>query len=367
MVTYFLRKEDVPQFYGRLLREFRLFVPEKIASPFKVKCEHGFDLPSDDYILKEYCQDFDQETVFSDYRSIEPAARAFFTYFKEETGSYFVEKDLSREQQDKPIAVAGIKNCDIFSLKIQEYVFLEGGHVDPLFAERRKNALIVSGDCPHFKETCFCRAFGINPYATEGFDFNFSPLNHGFLVDVATDRAKEIVASLGSLFAPATAGQLSGRQSKRDTVIRRMEEHLAHHAIPKKEVLQDIVVSGYDSPVWKEQMQTCVECGGCIFMCDTCHCFLLADEPSEKSSKRVRVWDGCLLKNFTKVAGGANPLKMRSMRLRNRYMKKFDFFVTNLKRQACCGCGRCIDVCPGRIDIRLILRRLYEEKYLPAR
>jgi ferredoxin len=101
-------------------------------------------------------------------------------------------------------------------------------------------------------------------------------------------------------------------------------------------------------------------------MCDTCHCFLLSDDSSSGNARRLRLWDGCLLKNFTKVAGGANPLRLRYMRLRNRYLKKFDFFISNLGYQACCGCGRCIEVCPGKIDIRRILRKLYEEKHLPA-
>ena len=48
------------------------------------------------------------------------------------------------------------------------------------------------------------------------------------------------------------------------------------------------------------------------------------------------------------------------------HLKKFDFFIDNIGHQACCGCGRCIDVCPGKIDIRYILRKLYDEKYIPA-
>ena len=97
-------------------------------------------------------------------------------------------------------------------------------------------------------------------------------------------------------------------------------------------------------------------------MCATCHCFLLTDEAANNNAKRLRLWDGCMFNNFTRVASGANPLKLRYMRLRNRYLKKFDFFITNLGEQACCGCGRCIDVCPGKIDIRYILRRLDESR-----
>jgi len=366
METYFLRSDDVFKFYGHIAKEFQLYVPIKIQSPLKVKCDYAFDLPTEDYLLKEFSQSKQEEIVFNAYRSIEPAARAFFTHFKEEISGYFGDKAASSVETEKPVAIAGIKNCDLFSLKIQDFVFLGGDDTDSLYESRRKNALVICGDCPAFKETCFCKAFDINPYATEGFDFNLSPLSDGYLVDVGGQRAKGIVEAIKDLFTTATTGQLSGRQAKRDSVVKKMEEHLAQHKIPKKETLQEIVLSGYNSQVWHEQMLTCVECGGCIFMCDTCHCFLLTDEKLQESALRLRVWDGCLLKNFSKVAGGANPLKMRHMRLRNRFMKKFDFFIDNLGLQACCGCGRCIDVCPGRIDIRRILRRLYEEKYLPA-
>jgi len=102
-------------------------------------------------------------------------------------------------------------------------------------------------------------------------------------------------------------------------------------------------------------------------MCDTCHCFLLSDDRFGTINEKIRVWDACLYQNYAKVAGGANPNKYRYQRLRYRYTKKFDFFPDNLGLSACCGCGRCIDVCPGKIDIRYILKRLSDEKSLSAR
>jgi sulfhydrogenase subunit beta (sulfur reductase) len=73
---------------------------------------------------------------------------------------------------------------------------------------------------------------------------------------------------------------------------------------------------------------------------------------------RARTWDGCQYKNFTRVAGGANPLMLRKQRLRNRYIKKFDFFSVNLGMYACTGCGRCIENCIAKIDLREIFRTL---------
>ncbi|MDD5027023.1 MAG: 4Fe-4S dicluster domain-containing protein [Candidatus Omnitrophica bacterium] len=355
METYFFKNDDLLKFYERIEQEYDLYVPVKAESALKYEYEGKARLPTADYFLKKFSQVNREEIVFNEYRVAEPT-RAFLTHYKEDIGNY----------KERPQALCGIKNCDIFSLKVQDFVFLGGKEVDPLYKARRDNTLVISGDCPHFKEVCFCRAFDINPYPAEGFDFNLSPLNNGYLLDVASQKAKMIALSLKGILTPATLGQLSGRTAKRESVNRRMDEHLAQHKIPKKEVLQEVVLSGYNSEIWQDEMHTCVECNGCVFMCDTCHCFLLSEDSPSGNSRRLRLWDGCLLKNFTKVAGGANPLRLRYMRLRNRYLKKFDFFIANLGYQACCGCGRCIEVCPGKIDIRRILRKLYEEKYIPA-
>jgi len=364
MKTYFIEGQNLIKFYNRIAESYDLYVPKKIESPSAVKCEYGVKLPEGDYALKKYSQIGGDEIIFNDYRTIEPV-RLFFTHFKEKVCDYFNGAE-SESSGAKPPAICGLKNCDLFALKIQDYVFLEGNEVDPFYKARRESALIISGDCPNFKEVCFCRAFDIDPFATKGFDFNLSPLNDGYLVDAASEKAQDIVNSIKEILLPANFGQLSGRSAKRESVIKRMDEHLSRHQIPKKEILKEIVTAGLNSKVWQEQMQTCVECGACVFGCDTCHCFLLTDEGHKDTAERLRVWDGCLYKNFTTVAGGANPLKMRYMRLRNRYIKKFDFFIDNLGFQACCGCGRCIEVCPGKIDIRYILKRLHDEKYLSA-
>ncbi len=369
METYFLENKDLLHFYDRIARDYDLYVPVNANSSLKVKCEYAFDLPDEDYLLKRYSEVNKEEIVFNRYRSIEPA-RAFFTYVKEAICDYFNGGDGAATGTDKeakkPVAICGLKNCDLFSLKIQDFVFLGGTEADPSYKIRRESTLIISGDCPAFKEACFCRAFDINPHVTEGFDFNLSPIGEGYLLDVASEKAKKIIFNLKDIISRAGSKQLSEREGERAAVIKRLEEHLSLHKIPKKELLKEIVLAGYNSKLWDEQMRTCVECGGCMFMCDTCHCFLLFDEESQANARRLRIWDGCMYKNFTRVAGGANPLKMRYMRLRNRYLKKFDFFIETIGFQACCGCGRCIDVCPGRIDIRYILRRLYEEKYIPA-
>jgi len=364
METYFLKSEDAFKFYESINKDYDLFVPVRIPSK-KIKCEFGFDLAADDYILKRYSQALKKDITFNEYRPVEPV-RTYFTHYKEEVVEFFHEGAESKKRE-RAAALFGVKSCDLFSLKIQDYVFLGGDEPDPVYKSRRESILLIASDCTAFKEACFCRAFQIDPFANEGFDINLSPLNNGYLVDVATKKGQAAVQELKNVFTQATLGQLSGREAKREAVAKRLDEHLSYHKIPGKDVLREIVTAGFNSPVWNEQMKTCVECGGCVLMCDTCHCFLLSDEKrGELNTKRMRLWDGCLFKNFTRVAGGANALRMRYMRLRNRFMKKFDFFIENMGIQGCCGCGRCIDVCPGKIDIRGILKRLNDEKYIPA-
>ena len=74
--------------------------------------------------------------------------------------------------------------------------------------------------------------------------------------------------------------------------------------------------------------------------------------------KRFRNWDSCQYKNFARVAGGANQRPKRAQRLHTRFEKKFKFFPDRLGQFACTGCGRCVEACLGKIDMREVLKEL---------
>jgi len=356
MEIYFLKEENLLNFLDSLEVDYRVFVPVKTASkPYT--CPYGVETGITDYILKEYSLLKKEEISFNPYRSIEPL-KTYFLPLKETLAKYF-DYPLNEEGK-KPLAIFGVKNCDLFSLKIQDFVFREGVSKDPFYEKRRTDNLIITSDCWGFKEVCFCLAMNILPYPQIGFDLNFSLLNDGFLVEVGSERAKKIIELNSAYFKPATMAKVSSRDKKRESLILALKKHLALHPLPAPEIIPSLVKESYNSSLWKDYVLNCVECGGCNFVCDTCHCFLLSDERFGNANERVRSWDACLYANFARVAGGANPLKFRYQRLRNRYLKKFDFFFQNLGLLACCGCGRCIEVCPAKIDIREILRKLGE-------
>ncbi|MCM8766028.1 MAG: 4Fe-4S dicluster domain-containing protein [Candidatus Omnitrophica bacterium] len=344
---YYLSQEKWRSFLSLLEKDYQIYLPQ-ITGEKGIPCEFGKGLPKADFKLAKYVSSKISELTFNPYRTIEPL-KTFYTFPKEKLTS------VDREER---VAIIGIKNCDLFSLKIQDYVFLKGVVSDPFYKKRRENTLIISGDCSAFKEVCFCLGMEINPFPEEGFDLNLSFLDDGFLIESGSQKGEEIIEKGRDIFPLASAEKISLREKKREEIVRKLSEHINLHNLPPLKTLQKIVKEGFDSPIWQEEALRCVECGGCNFSCDTCHCFLLSEDRFGSAHEQVRLWDACLYANFAKVAGGANPLRYRYQRLRNRYLKKFDFFPENVGLVACCGCGRCIEVCPAKIDIRNVLRKL---------
>ena len=141
-------------------------------------------------------------------------------------------------------------------------------------------------------------------------------------------------------------------------MVEEVEKNIADNALPRQDAYSGVVAANFEADVWRDEAQTCVECGACNTICPTCHCFFLFDQKDEAGMARFRLWDSCMIKDFARVAGGANPRPELWMRLRNRFEKKFDFFPKVAGLYACTGCGRCISACPAKIDIRKVLKRL---------
>ncbi|MEI6631011.1 MAG: 4Fe-4S dicluster domain-containing protein [bacterium] len=341
---YYIETARLEDFLNQLQKDLSVFVPQaKENTPPK----------ETEYSYQKFI--YPQVLTFNPYRVVEPL-KSFFTWPQDLVGGYFTED--KKITQVKKAVIVGVKSCDLAGHKIQDFVFMEGQEVDSLYRLRRENTVIISSDCTAFKKVCFCLALDILPYPSEGFDLNLSPLNEGYLVEVGSAKGQDLLKAYQQYFIPAKDTQIAGRSIKRDNLIERLQKHLLPQNIPVKDSLQGLVKQGYGLSTWSEFMLTCVECGGCNLVCDTCHCFLLSDRRKGNQNEKVRLWDSCLYANYARVAGGANPLKTRTQRLRNRFMKKFDFFIDNLGLPACCGCGRCIEVCPGKIDIREVLKDL---------
>ncbi|MFH1239486.1 MAG: 4Fe-4S dicluster domain-containing protein [bacterium] len=342
-MTY-LSNNNLIKLLDGLKEDYAVYVPVKKDKQRFYKKYTG---PADDILIGEV-------------RPFEPL-KAFFSRSRE-----LVAKDFSAEVPelaDKPFAIVGVKACDLKGFKIQDYVFKDHDYKDPFYINNRQNNLIIGADCTCAIETCFCLSLGIKPYPQEDFDLNLSQVKGGYIAEASSDKGRKLMGKYTSLFEKADEELISESDKQRARVIKEVEANIRALNIPHQDLYKGIIEQGFESDIWKDEVKMCVECGACNTICPTCHCFLLYDQKNEAHLERLRVWDSCLIKDFARVAGGANPRPKLWMRLRNRFEKKFDFFpkVTNV--YACTGCGRCVSACPAKIDIRKVLRRLVD--YVP--
>jgi len=292
------------------------------------------------------------------YRAVEPLKSLVFKP-RESLGS--LSGNGAVPAADDSI-VLGVKNCDLSALKIHDYVFLKCDPPDPFYAEARGKTILVSCDCTDARDVCFCPAVYQQPYPTEGFDINLSEVSSGYVVEAGSDAGEKVLKNAAGLLEPADGAVIEDRNKRRQLMMQKVSEQSGLAGMPCKADFQKAIRKSEESGLWGSFAENCVECGACNLCCCTCHCFLLADGVgSDKSVSRTKLWDACLYRNFARVAGGANPRKHRAERLYNRFDKKFNFFPGVLGSYACDGCGRCIEACAGKIDIRKVLRKAVDE------
>jgi sulfhydrogenase subunit beta (sulfur reductase) len=300
-----------------------------------------------------FWQNTKNEFFFNKFRA-SSSIRQFFIPSQEHLNNYF----SAIEYTPQPLCIVGAKNCDLASLYIQDFVFLNDP-ADPRYAHMRKHNLIISSDCTAFKDVCFCLNLKINPYPEKLFDLNLSPAGSGgYLVEIGSEKGLELTKKYITLFEMSEPRYLEERKENRNKFVEDLSRYLATLSLVKNEDIYGLIKDNPEHNIWNNEALRCVECGACIMNCPTCHCFLLSDAKSNDEYIRSRTWDGCQYKNFGRVAGGANPLKLRRARLRNRYVKKFEFFPDTMNMYACTGCGRCVESCPGKIDLREIFKKL---------
>ncbi|OIO73405.1 MAG: hypothetical protein AUJ85_08090 [Elusimicrobia bacterium CG1_02_37_114] len=255
--------------------------------------------------------------------------------------------------------VFGAKSCDIKARKILDNMFLADPQ-DPYYEVRNKSTLIFSSDCPDPQKTCFCTYIKGKPYPEDGFDLNFSPVHNGYVVEIGSVKGQKIVDQVQTYFKDTSKEQLSGRDKMRESAIEKLEQINKDFNKVKDTDLQKLFETKFHSDKWKELSKTCVQCYGCTNICPSCYCFFLAESNKSKENpfEKVRYWDSCQVTGYGRVGGGLNPRPKLYERFRNRYECKLNWRMVNFNMYACTGCGRCIDVCPGKIDIRKVVSEL---------
>jgi len=303
--------------------------------------------------IKTITKDNIAEIKLSGFRTVESLKSYFFK---------FIESVSRDPQNNEQLTIIGARGCDLAALEVLDRVYTEGDFKDPFYSASRDRVTLISADCTDCGEACFCTLVSGQPYPTKLFDLNLSPHKNGYVAEVGSEKGKKILADNQELFSEVANVSLQEKQKNRQKVVDLLAEKNKNYQI--KLDLSEIHKRNLENKIWKALTKDCVECSACNFICPTCSCFLLLDQ---KAEERYKVWDGCLKPGYTRVAGGANERGKLYQRLQNRYQCKFDYSNDRLGRFACVGCGRCIDGCAGKIDMRKIFVELEKQVPLTAK
>ncbi|NOZ25905.1 MAG: hypothetical protein GXO94_07460 [Nitrospirae bacterium] len=244
--------------------------------------------------------------------------------------------------------VFGVRSCDVSAVRLLDRFFLEGFR-DPYYEQRRKNILFVSIVCNNPDPTCFCIGLGTGPYLEEGFDIQLTDLGDRYFVQASSAEGIRTVKDMSFLFRRPRKADLDDQYEVFLSAKARFHKRISLES-SRRAILEGRVKDSF----WRRVTERCFECGGCVYECPLCTCFTVADRRYPDAVERIRLWDTCLFKGFTRMAGGILPNGKRMLRTKRWFYHKLVHYPEVFDEFGCVGCGRCAVTCPGRIDMATI-------------
>ncbi|HEU13007.1 MAG TPA: 4Fe-4S dicluster domain-containing protein [Euryarchaeota archaeon] len=299
-MIYKIKKDLLKKYIDGLLEKYEVWGPKKIGN----------------------------DTVFSKLKSGEEFIDARTLLGPKE--SIYPIKEKIGEMESKEIIVMGIKSCDLRAYRMLDDVL----GIDEFYSSRRRNVHFLNFVCTEPCEYGFCSTF-FGPRLDE-YEMQFTDIGEYYIVESKNDKL------IGRDFENATEDDLKILESKMRDFYNKMPPMNIENLHKK---------ISWDDPRYREFSKRCISCGACNFACPTCFCFDTYDDDG-----LYREWDSCILSGFTRMAGNVNPRNTLDLRLRQRFMHKLRYHYENFSYYLCTGCGRCIEVCPVRIDIRDFIR-----------
>ena len=254
----------------------------------------------------------------------------------------------------RPVAMVGLRSCDLHAVAIQDRVFLDGPFPDGRYRTRREAAFLVGVDCGRAGATCFCSSMDTGPSCTAGFDVALTELPSGdLLVRAGTAVGEAVVAELATV--DATEADLAAADEARQHALSTMGRAV------ETDGLRDLLFRNLEHPRWQVVADACLACGNCTAVCPTCFCHDVVDVASLRGdvAERRREWASCFSLEYSHIAG-LEVRPTRDARYRQWLTHKFAGWVDQFGTSGCVGCGRCVTWCPVGIDVTVELAAIRE-------
>ena len=292
-------------------------------------------------------------------------------------------RELPPPPAPRPLAVIGVRGCDLAALAIQDRVFLRGeseeqGAVDQAYKGRRDGLFLVAVDCRRAAATCFCHSTGSGPAACSASagrtaDLTLVDLGPGpadsvapvggtrrYACRIGSPRGGAIIDALAAemTLEPCSADDAASAESVPIDLERAMWERGrgADGRAPGRsldtEDIRDLLYANLDHPRWEEVATRCLSCTNCTLVCPTCFCASVTEvaDLSGEQVTRERHWASCFTLDHARMHGGSVRHTTAS-RYRQWLTHKLAGWIDQFGTSGCTGCGRCITWCPVGIDL----------------
>ncbi len=257
----------------------------------------------------------------------------------------------------KPLAVIGVHPYDLKAIAQLDRIFADA-NLDEHYNRRRQAITLIGVDIKRASPNAFCTSMN-SATVQEGFDLHLTDIGPSYLVAVGSDKGQKLLDTYATSKA-ATPEEIR----QREAIQERIPHVFSLNAIttPYADIAQ-LLSAHSESKLFDELAEKCFSCGSCNLVCPTCYCFDVQDDLALNlmDGERFRMWDGCLLSDFAKVASGENFREDRSERIRHRLLRKGKYIYEKYGVHGCVGCGRCASAClPDIANPVEILNRLKE-------
>ena len=328
-----LAKDNLIPLLRKLKKEARLIAPVK----------NGYG----DTFFTEI-SDLDTTVIDLDSQP-QSSLKPFLLPQQETLAQYTIDKEeytFVPPEKEQATIYFGVRSCDLTAVLYTDLIFSKPTR-DSNYYTRRNQSLIITLGCNDPFPNCFCEATGSGPYLEYGYDLQLIDLGDCYFVSAGRRKGADLLERWGYFFREVGEEDRKIRYQlfleargkfTRNVQVAHACRRLQQHAVPET--------------IWEALSRRCYDCGGCAYVCPTCTCFSVDDLPLNKTQGlRLRSWDACTSSGFTRMAGGHNPVDRRQHALKRRFLHKLKDDFTLHGKVSCTGCGRCVDICFGGVDI----------------